>query len=415
MTTKNLAILTAVAAVLGGAAYFTSSSKKMKSPSIVGKQILPAFDASAVARIDIGGAKPLALAATDKGWVVETLHSYPADVTKIRENLLKLQDLKVGQVANGRTIASPAKVALKDASGKELASVDLGDTHTGKPRGQMAQFGGGGYPDGRRRRLSRRTLRPVRRQGRAREGHARRVRRRSEEVDGHAHRLRLRLRRHRRHLRQGQGDRQPHAQGRQVGPRRTRPEGGARHLQDVFARLRPLLPGHGKWDLAGLGPKEELDTSKTYSLDSALSYLDFTGVADPKKTDAELGFATGAVYTVTLKNGQSYTAKVGNATGSDRWVKLSAAFKATGTNATEHATLEKAVKDFNEKTGKWAFSISSYSADNMSKTRKDLVKAKEEPKKDEAKKDDKKPEAPKASPKPEAKKPEAPKKDAPKK
>ena len=144
----------------------------------------------------------------------------------------------------------------------------------------------------------------------------------------------------------------------------------------------------GKWDLAGLGPKEELDTSKTYSLDSALSYLDFTGVADPKKTDAELGFVTGAVYTVTLKNGQSYTAKVGNATGSDRWVKLSASFKATGTNATENATLEKAVKDFNEKTGKWAFSVSSYSADNMSKTRKDLVKAKEEPKKDEPKKDE---------------------------
>ena len=118
-------------------------------------------------------------------------------------------------------------------------------------------------------------------------------------------------------------------------------------------------------------------------------------MADPKKTDAELGFATGAVYTVTLKNGQSYTAKVGNATGSDRWVKLSASFKATGTNATENATFEKAVKDFNEKTGKWAFSISSYSADNMSKTRKDLVKAKEEPKKDETKKDDKKPESPK--------------------
>ena len=170
--------------------------------------------------------------------------------------------------------------------------------------------------------------------------------------------------------------------------------------------MHDLTRKDGSWTLAGLGPKEELDTSKTYSLDSALSYLDFTGVADPKKTDAELGFATGAVYTVTLKNGQSYTAKVGDKTGSDRWVKLSASFKAVGTNATENATLEKAVKDFNEKTGKWAFSISSYSADNMSKTRKDLVKAKEEPKKDEAKKDDKKPEPPKK---------DEPKKDAPKK
>ena len=97
-------------------------------------------------------------------------------------------------------------------------------------------------------------------------------------------------------------------------------------------------------------------------------------------------------------------------------MKLSASFKAVGTNATENATLEKAVKDFNEKTGKWAFSISSYSADNMSKTRKDLVKAKEEPKKDEAKKEDKKPEtAPKAAPAKPAEKKAEPKKDASKK
>ena len=377
MTTKNLAILTAVAAVLGGAAYFTSSSKKMKSPSIVGKQILPAFDASAVARIDVGGAKPLALAATDKGWVVETLHSYPADVTKIRENILKLQELKVGQVANGRTIASPATVALKDASGKELAAVALGETHMGKPRGQMAQFGGGGYPDGRYIQFGDKVVLV------------------KDTLDAF------------------DGDPKKWTDTR-IASVTASDVTSVTYTKDK--ETVSLTRKDGTWTLPGLGPKEELDTSKTYSLDSALSYLDFTGVADPKKTDAELGFATGAVYTVTLKNGQSYTAKVGDKTGSDRWVKLSASFKAVGTNATENATLEKAVKDFNEKTGKWAFSISSYSADNMSKTRKDLVKAKEEPKKDEAKKDDKKPEtAPKAAPaKPEAKKAE-PKKDAPKK
>ena len=380
MTTKNLVILTAVAAVLGGAAYYLNAKKAMKSPSIVGKQILPAFDASAVARIDVGGAKPLALAATDKGWVVETLHSYPADVTKIRENLLKLQDLKVGQVANGRTIASPAKVALKDASGKELASVALGDTHTGKPRGQMAQFGGGGYPDGRYVQFGDKVVL---------------VKDTLDAFDGDPKKW-------------------------------TDTRIASVTASDVtsvtYAKGKEsvsLTRKDGTWTLPGLGPKEELDTSKTYSLDSALSYLDFTGVADPKKTDAELGFATGAVYTVTLKNGQSYTAKVGDKTGSDRWVKLSASFKAVGTNATENATLEKAVKDFNEKTGKWAFSIASYSADNMSKARKDLVKAKEEPKKDEAKKDDakkaeaKKPEVKKAeAKKPEVKKAEAPKAEA---
>ena len=40
-------------------------------------------------------------------------------------------------------------------------------------------------------------------------------------------------------------------------------------------------------------------------------------------------------------------------------------------------------KEFNDRTAKWTYTIASYSADSMSKKRKDLVKAKEEPKKDD--------------------------------
>ncbi len=55
---------------------------------------------------------------------------------------------------------------------------------------------------------------------------------------------------------------------------------------------------------------------------------------------------------------------------------------------TRVATVGNKVKDgtdryFKLDDGKWIFTISSYSAENMMKTRKDLVKAKEEPKKDE--------------------------------
>ena len=83
------------------------------------------------------------------------------------------------------------------------------------------------------------------------------------------------------------------------------------------------------WTLKGLTDKEELDTSKTYSLDSALSYLDFNSVADPKLTEAELGFATGYVYTVTVKEGSNTVnrvATVGNKVkdGTDRYFKLDA-------------------------------------------------------------------------------------------
>ena len=350
MTTKNIVVLAGAAAVLGAAAYLTSSGRKFKTPSLNGKPVLAQFEAADVAGIEVGG--KLKLAAGEKGWTVESLYGYPADMTKIRENILKLQELKVGQVARGRKIASPSKVELKGAGGKTLAALEMGEQHRSKPRGQMAQFGGGGYPDGRY------------------------VKFRDEVVlvkDA---------------LDAFDGDFKKWTDTRICAV----PSGDVTDV--VFAKKGEkveLKRKDSSWELAGLGAKEELDTSKTYSLDSALSYLDMTGVADPKLTEAELGFATGAVYTVKLKDGKSYTAKIGNQSGADRYFKVSAAFTPVGTNTVENAALEKAVKEFNDRTAKWTYTIASYSADSMSKERKDLVKAKEEPKKDDGKKgDDKK-------------------------
>ena len=313
MTTKNLVILAAAAAVLGGAAYYTSKSGSVKTPSLVGKKVLPAFELADVARVEIGGEKKLALASSETGWKVESLYGYPADVTKIRENLLKLQDLKVGQMATGTKIEKPAAVELKNSAGKAIASLQLGGTHNAKPRGQMAQFGGGGYPDGRYILF---------------EGKVVLVKDALDAFDGDPKKW--------------------------VDTRICKVT-----ASDVAAvtyakggETVKLARKDGKWNLEGLGEKEELDTSKTYSLDSALSYLDLTGIADPKRTEAELGFATGAVYTATLKNGTTYTAKTGAANGADRWFKVSAAFKPTGTNATENAKLEKAAKEFNDTAGK---------------------------------------------------------------
>ena len=143
MTTKNLVILGAAAAVLGGAAYFCNSGRKMKAPDVNGKPVLPAFDVSEVAKVDIGGAKKLTLEASDAGWTIATLFGYPADVTKIRENLLKLKDLTVGQTAKGQKIDPGTPVELKDAKGTVLAATTLGGQHMSKPKGQAAQFGGG--------------------------------------------------------------------------------------------------------------------------------------------------------------------------------------------------------------------------------------------------------------------------------
>ena len=341
-------MLAAAAAVLGGAAYFCNSGRKIKSSNLNGKPVLPAFDVSEVAKVDVGG--KVVLSASDSGWLIDSLYGYPADVTKIRENLLKLKDLTVGQTARGRKIESGTKVDLKDAKGAVLASVTLGEQHMSKPRGQAAQFGGGGYPDGRYVRFGDGVVLV------------------KDALDAF------------------DGDPKKWCESRICSV-------SSSDVKDVSytkdGKTVKLSRKDSTWTLEGLGEKEELDTSKTYSLDSALSYLDFNGVADPKKPETEFGFATGSVYTVSLKNGQSYTAKVGGASGSDRYFKVSAAFSPVGTNATENATLEKAVKDFNAKTGKWTYMISSYSADSMSKSRSDLVKAKEEPKKEEKKEEKK--------------------------
>jgi len=324
MTTKNLVILAGVAAVLGGAAYYTQNGRKMSVPSLVGKKILPAFSVADVARVDIANGK-VKLVGGDKGWTVESLFGYPADLTKIRENLLKLQDLTVGQVVNGRKLPVTTLVDLQNAQGKSLASVTLGDQHMGKPRGQMAQFGGGGYPDGRYVKFEEKAVLV------------------KDTLDAF------------------DGDPKKWCDTRICAV--TASDVASVVYTQGKEKVELSRGTNNVWQLKGLGPQEELDSSKTYSLDSALSYLDFTGVADPAQ-EATYGFATGAVYTVTLKSGSNYVARVGNtvATGSDRYFKLD---------------------------GKpWIYTISSYAADNMRKTRKDLVKAKEEPKKEEPKKDE---------------------------
>ena len=142
MTNKNLVVLAGAAIVLAGAAYVLNRDARPAAPKLVGKDVVAAFDPSAVASIEIGSLK---LAASDDGWKIASFQDYPADKAKIIENLLKLQELKVGQVAHGRDLKDPLTVALKDASGKDLATLALGEKRMRKGANPMY----GGYPDGR--------------------------------------------------------------------------------------------------------------------------------------------------------------------------------------------------------------------------------------------------------------------------
>ena len=140
MNTKNLTILAGAAIVLGGAAFFLSSGSKPSGAKLNGKAIFPKLDISQVARVEFGD--KLKLASGEKGWTVETYHNYPADRAKLTENLLKLAELKVGQVSRGKKIENADVLTLKDASGKEVASIPLGEKHAKWGHGRYATFEG---------------------------------------------------------------------------------------------------------------------------------------------------------------------------------------------------------------------------------------------------------------------------------
>ena len=140
MNNKNLIILGVAAVVLGGAAFFLSDGTATRAPALNGQKLVQPFDVEKVAKIEIGDA--LALVAGDAGWIVPAATNAPADRAKIAENLLKLLDLKVGQVVRGKTIEHPLAVKVFDANGGELAALTLGERHPKYGFGRYAAFKG---------------------------------------------------------------------------------------------------------------------------------------------------------------------------------------------------------------------------------------------------------------------------------
>ena len=138
MTNKNLIVLAGVAAALGIAAYFANGSSKKGAPRLNGEKVLPGLDAGAVASIEFGD--KLKLSSGADGWTVPTYHNYPADRSKLADCLLKLAELKVGQVVRGKALDGAKDLVLRDASGKELTRLSLGEKHSKWGHGRYAGY-----------------------------------------------------------------------------------------------------------------------------------------------------------------------------------------------------------------------------------------------------------------------------------
>lgn len=353
MKTKKLIGLTAAAVILGVAAYMSSSSKKVKTPASIGKPVLPNLDLSKIRKIELKGkdGKVFKTESSDSGWKITSLYDYPADITKIRKHLIKIKDLKKGPPATADKVATADLLDLQDGSGKSIASLRLGDEHTRKATGQMAQYGGGSFPDGR-----------------------------YVSAGGNEDCSLVKE-----PLSSFTSDASNWADTKIINISSSDINGIALMKKGESCILSK---SGSSWTIAGLKKNEEFDTSSSYSLESALSSLEFNTLADPSMSKEQSGISTGSVYKVTLKNGESYTASIGDTApgGSDRYMKIAANFTPQGTNETVNAKARTKVKSFNSNASKWTYVISSYKAKSMMKTRSDLVKEKkkkEEPKKKE--------------------------------
>ncbi|MGQ9661310.1 MAG: DUF4340 domain-containing protein [Kiritimatiellia bacterium] len=176
-------------------------------------------------------------------------------------------------------------------------------------------------------------------------------------------------------------------------------------------------------EVQGLAEDEETDSSKLYSVQSALSYLRFDDIADPSLPDEKLGMLQPAIYEAVTKEGERYRVTVGGKVEGkdDRYIRIAvtldpvveavkeeAAQETTESQKSEEEKkketekqenkkkekeearkkLEEKVSALNKKVSKWTYIVSSYKADSLTRGRTDLVKKKE---KKEEKKEEEKP------------------------
>lgn len=138
MNARVAAILLVLLAVLGGGALLYYQQERARRPQNVatlGRPLLQDLPIAEVASIRIVEPKStLTVQRRDEGWTIAERDGFPADLARVREFVLKLAALKVGQSepigekdrARLNLDASGTRVELGDAAGKPLASLTVG-------------------------------------------------------------------------------------------------------------------------------------------------------------------------------------------------------------------------------------------------------------------------------------------------
>ncbi len=147
----------------------------------------------------------------------------------------------------------------------------------------------------------------------------------------------------------------------------------------------------------------EADSSKISEISSALSYMSFARIADPKTADDVSGLDKPKIFTAEDYEGIRYIVKIGKKDNSDSYAKVSAEFagisqppapkdeKPEDKEKREKSFQEKEKKardktdEINKKYSPWLYLLAEHKVKILSSTLEDLLKKPEE------KKDEKKP------------------------
>jgi hypothetical protein len=371
MKGRNLVILAAMAVVLIGMAVRTSRKEGESVPDGVGRKLLAELAVNDIEQVVVtDGARQAAVVRTEAGWEVPARYGFPANFAKLRAGLLKLSELKIGQVprltekqrkdlkmmASGDTNQTGRTVDLLGAGGKKIASLLIGAAHMRK----SAQSMGGGYPDGQY--VSADGGKSVYLVSQTLEEFSESPQNwldtelmsvQSEEIEN------IQI----------------------SGPGR--------------ADVKMVRAEGSGFSLEGLQATEELDAAKASGAQSALSYLRIEDVADPALTEEQLGLKSPVVYRAVTKKGETYTVRVGGSPTNDarRYIRAGVSLApapaaAASTNAApevakaaeERKELELSVQTLNAKLSKWTFLVDADKAGELSAARESLVKPKEVPK-----------------------------------
>ncbi|HAS81992.1 MAG TPA: hypothetical protein DCS43_04790 [Verrucomicrobia bacterium] len=324
----------------------------------MGSKLLPKLAINAVDEIRIAtGSDTVRVVRTENGWVLPERYNYPANFETVKQFMIKLADLKIGQVVKandaqrqkmGFSSDSVVNLTLK-AGANEIVTLAMGATR--QTQGAQASPYGS-IPDGRYVAIK--------------------------------------------------GDPAVYLIGDAMNEASAQP---SRWLDTALLDITPedvstitlenpedgiivlRRDDQGKVDFDPADAATPFDESKAYGLSGALNYLSFQEVADPSLDDAALGFATARTFTLKTKAGIRYQLRVSDRIGesSERYIRIKAtadqpAAAATADGGDDTAkkeadkTLAAKADELNKRFAPWTYKIASYKADTLVSTRESLIK-----------------------------------------